>query len=514
MLNARLLLLPWLILIATLGMTWLVWDHERQSTHQELHSQFDFVLRDTVSRIEQRVAAYEQMLRGVQGLFAVTPLRNRSAIRDYVETLQLDANFSGIQAIGIIERVPLAQRGSHVATMRRIGLTDYNIQPAGTRDFYAPIIQREPYIGRNRGPLGFDTLTSPVRQLAMDKARDSGIAAITGKLQLVVDKDAAANPGFVMYLPIFASGKPRDSVEQRRANLMGWVYAAFHMDDFMASLYGNQTPGVSFAVYDGAIPGDAELMYRSNQNTNPPQRTKPDEMRANEYMVLGGHVWTLTLAMQEEFENRIGRDISLIIVMTGIGLSFSMALLAWFMINGRARALQLASRMTEDLRHMAQHDFLTGLPNRALFNDRVESELSYAKRHKKRFAMIFLDLDNFKPINDQFGHAVGDLLLQAASRRLQDTLRASDTVGRIGGDEFVVLLGELSGPDAAMALAEKIRLEIRRPYRIAEHELMISCSVGLAVYPDDGEDQISLTKRADEAMYRAKKCGRDCVQLA
>ena len=168
-------------------------------------------------------------------------------------------------------------------------------------------------------------------------------------------------------------------------------------------------------------------------------------LSVKEYMVVAGHTWTLTLATQAEFEDRFGRDSAFLIAVTGIGLSLSMALLAWFMITGRARALRLAAEMTEELRHMAQHDLLTGLPNRALFSDRVNRELAYARRHDGRFALIFLDLDKFKPINDSYGHAVGDVLLQQVARRLQDAVRASDTVGRIGGDEFVILMGELAG---------------------------------------------------------------------
>lgn len=124
MLSPRLFLLPWLILVATLGATWFVWDHERQNARKELHSQFDFALRDTVSRVEQRVAAHEQMLRGVQGLFATTGLNNRNAMRDYVETLRLDANFSGIQVIGLVERVPQSRKAAHVAAIRRLGIAD------------------------------------------------------------------------------------------------------------------------------------------------------------------------------------------------------------------------------------------------------------------------------------------------------------------------------------------------------------------------------------------------------
>ena len=507
MLSPRLFLLPWLILVATLGSTWFVWDHERQNAHKELHSQFDFALRDTVSRVEQRVAAHEQMLRGVQGLFATTGLNNRNAMRDYVETLRLDANFSGIQVIGLVERVPQSRKAAHVAAIRRLGFADYSVHPEGERETYAPVIQRESYIHHDHTLLGLDTWDNPERRLAMERACDSGMAAITAKVKLAIDKNNEGNPGFIMYLPIFAHDQPRNSVKQRRASLIGWVYASFHMRDFMASLYGKQADGLAFAIYDDTTPSDAALMYRNRDAAT-------GAMSAIEYMVVAGHAWTITLDTQDEFETRFGRDISSSIAVTGIGLSLSMALLAWFMINGRARAIMLAAEMTEELRRMARHDSLTGLPNRALFSDHVQSKLAYAKRHHRRFALIFLDLDKFKPINDNYGHHVGDVLLQQVAKRLQNSIRASDTAGRIGGDEFVLLIGELVGPDDAFALAEKIRHEVRFPYCIDGAELTISCSLGVAIYPDDGTDEITLTKRADEAMYRAKEVGRDNVQFA
>ncbi|UCV09944.1 CHASE domain-containing protein [Dechloromonas denitrificans] len=510
----RLFLPPWIILIAMLGVTWLVWDHERQSIHKELRGQFDFALRDTVSRIEQRITAYEQMLRGVQSLLATTDLKNRQAIHDYVETLQLDANFSGIQVVGVIERLPSDQKAAHIAAMHRIGLADYTIHPEGDRETYAPVIQREPEIRSRHAPLGLDPWADPVRRQAMEKACDSGMPAITGKVQLAVDNEGDPKPGFIMYLPVFAQGQPRDSVAQRRASLIGWVYASFLMQDFMASLYGNEVDGLAFAIYDDAIPNAATLMYANDIPPSAPPLLIRGGLSTKEYMVVAGHTWTLTLATQDEFEARFGRNISFVIAVTGIGLSLAMALLTWFMINGRARALRLAAGMTEELRHMAQHDPLTGLPNRTLFSDRVQHELAHAKRQAGHFALVFLDLDHFKPINDNYGHAIGDILLQQVAKRLQRALRASDTVGRIGGDEFVLLLAEVSGADAALALAEKIRHEIARPYSINGQDLTISCSLGVALYPNDGDDEISLTKSADEAMYQAKDSGRNSVCLA
>ena len=506
-------LLPWLILAVTLGVTWFIWDHERQNTRQALRSQFDFALRETVSRVEQRVMGYEQMLRGVQSLFATTPLSNRAALHDYVDALQLDANFSGIQAIGVVAWVSVQDKPAHLATMRSAGFPDYAIDPDGSREVYAPIVQREPYVGRNRAPPGSDVWLDPTRRLALERARDSGMPAISGKVQLRADTRSGAPPGFIMYLPIYAQGLPRDSIEQRRAQLIGWVYAAFYMNDFMASLFGSQSPGLTLAMYDGTDTAAASLLYLAGSSTAPGQAQTPSAFSANEYMVVAGHHWTLSLSTQKAFEVRYGRGPETVTAVAGVGLSLLLALLAWLMVNGRNRALRLASEMTEELRQMAQHDPLTGLPNRALFDDRLAQEFARAKRQNGRFAMVFLDLDHFKPINDNYGHAVGDQVLRWVAGQLQNSVRAADTVGRIGGDEFVVLLAQLSDSDAILTLAEKLHAALRQPFVVDGHALSISCCIGVAVYPQDGTDALTLTKGADDAMYRAKEAGRDCTRL-
>ncbi len=508
-----LMLLPWLILTLTLGVTWFTWDHERQNTRQQLRSQFDFALRDMVSRVDQRVMGYEQMLRGVQSLFATTPLKNRAALHDYVDTLQLDANFSGIQAIGVVAWVSKQDKPAHLATMRRAGFPDYAIDPDGPRDVYAPIVQREPYVGRNRAPPGSDVWLDPMRRLALERARDSGMPAISGKVQLKADTRSGAPPGFIMYLPIYAPGLPHDTVDQRRTQLIGWVYAAFHMNDFMASLYGRQSPGLTLAMYDGTDAKAASLLYRTGDSAAVDEAQRPAAVSANEYMVVAGHHWTLSLRTQEAFELRYGRGTETVTAVAGVGLSLLLALLAWLMVNGRNRALRLAAAMTEELRQMAQHDPLTGLPNRALFSDRLNQELARAKRQNGRFAMVFLDLDHFKPINDNYGHDVGDQVLRWVARQLQNCVRAADTVGRLGGDEFVVLLAQRSESEAILALTEKFHQALRQPFVVEGHELTISCCIGVAIYPDDGTDALTLTKGADNAMYRAKAAGRDCTRL-
>ncbi|MBW2561057.1 MAG: PAS domain S-box protein [Deltaproteobacteria bacterium] len=167
----------------------------------------------------------------------------------------------------------------------------------------------------------------------------------------------------------------------------------------------------------------------------------------------------------------------------------------------------------EQIRRMAYRDSLTGLPNRKLFSDRLGITLTHAQRNKKDVGIAMLDLDNFKDVNDTLGHSVGDLLLKATAARLSESLRKGDTVARFGGDEFVLILPELKGMEDAIRVAQKIVDSFRKPFLIDTHQLVVTTSIGIAVYPDDGTDEDVLLKNADIAMYQAKQAGRDRYQL-
>jgi len=156
------------------------------------------------------------------------------------------------------------------------------------------------------------------------------------------------------------------------------------------------------------------------------------------------------------------------------------------------------------LQHMALHDDLTDLPNRALFHDRFDTALRRADRGREYLGLLYLDLDEFKRINDTFGHEVGDLLLREVARRLVQCMRGSDTVGRMGGDEFTVLLTNIHGPDSVDLVADKVRAAISAPYDLDGRTLTISASIGTAVYPEHGGDRDQLFRHADASMYAAK----------
>lgn len=170
-------------------------------------------------------------------------------------------------------------------------------------------------------------------------------------------------------------------------------------------------------------------------------------------------------------------------------------------------------RKDEEIRHQAFHDALTGLPNRALMKDRLLHALERAKREGGRLAVIFIDLDRFKAINDGLGHDVGDLLLQEVARRIKSRMRTADTVARLGGDEFVVLMEDLQEAGDCASLAQELMAEIARPMELSGHAVEIRASMGMAFYPEDGTNPMELMKRADLAMYSAKAAGRNTYRF-
>ena len=170
-------------------------------------------------------------------------------------------------------------------------------------------------------------------------------------------------------------------------------------------------------------------------------------------------------------------------------------------------AFDAATLLIAQMRRMAEIDALTELPNRLLMLDRFELSLALARRHDTKLAVLFIDLNNFKQINDQLGHAFGDQVLQLVAKCLGDVVRSSDTVSRHGGDEFLVLLSDISSVSDAIATAHKIVSALQAPTCIGVHDIRLTASIGISLFPDDADTVSTLIDRADDAMYNAKRCG-------
>lgn len=497
------------VLALALLVTYKLWDVARQNAQLTLQAAFEFRVREANERIEQRMALYEQVLRATVGLFVATgTVVSREQFRHFVSTLRLEEHYPGIHGIGFSVLIPPQEKARHEAAVRAEGFPDYRITPPDERDSYTSIVYLEPFWGSNLRAFGFDMYSEPHRRAAMAYARDTGKTGVSASVTLVQEGGRDLQAGFLMYLPVYRPGTLHDTLEERRASLVGWVYAPFRMTDFMHGIYGEQGGDLDIEIYDDDRITDSTRMHDSEQSVSATDAARA--LRRINRIAVGNRTWTVATTALPGFELRMQSDRPRLILQAGISISLMIALLIWLFLDDRARALQTADQALQ----LALYDALTGLPNRKLLDERLKVALSAAQRKQCRVALLFIDLDKFKPVNDNYGHAYGDLLLKEVAKRLRACMRESDTASRLGGDEFVAVLPDIGSRADAATVAEKILHQLAQPYEISGHTFDISASIGAAIYPEDGADGKALTKSADMAMYAAKNSGRANVKFA
>jgi diguanylate cyclase (GGDEF)-like protein len=500
-------LLPWLVLLIAVTATYQLWQEARREAERALQTQFDYLVQDTTQRLRLRMQAYEQILRGAGGLFTASRHVTREEFHEYYEALNLGQNYPGIQGIGYALYLPPKEKEAHIAEMRTQGFPGYAIYPEDERAQYSSIVAIEPFSGRNLRAFGYDMFSHPVKRAAMERARNTGEIAISGKVTLVQEMGQDVQAGFLMYLPIYRHGTLNRTIEERRANLVGWVYAPFRMRDLMTGFNAEQYVGLDLAIYDGRETTDAALLYEGRRTVSPDAEGALYVKR--EVVQIRNREWTVVAVAPPGFGQEMDNDRATIMLKAGVAMSMLLTLLTWLLVAERARAWRAADHAYR----LALYDPLTRLPNRKLFNDRLQHALAQAKRGQARIAVMFIDLDKFKPVNDNFGHEIGDLLLQQVAERLAECVRESDTVARVGGDEFVVLLAGGETENGESVVAEKIRIALSSPFHVAGYELRVACSIGIAIYPDHGNEEKLLLRHADTAMYHAKQEGRNRVRF-
>ena len=521
------------------------------------------------------------------------------------------------------------------------------MHPEGERDLYTSIIYLEPFEGRNLRALGFDMYSESVRRQAMEQARDEDKATLSGKVLLLQESAKDMQAGVLMYVPVYRNGKPHETLAERRANILGWTYSPFRMNDLMLGILGDQSNRMDIEIYDGNSMTPQTLLYDSQLDLAPDQ-VSPYQFTKN--IEFSGRHWMMKMHALPNFEAQMNTEQVTAIRLIGIAVSIVLSMLIWQLTSGRARALKLAKVMTQELsraqslaklgnwqvifgkdesqdkwtvsdelrkiwglsdtqgintqggfatilpedhdltrnywaeakqgkgptewehrilvsgkikwvnvlvdftfdaegkplkargtiqditerkqmeeqvRQLAFYDTLTKLPNRRLLSDRLDQAMSASQRNGLYSALMFLDLDNFKPLNDTHGHVVGDLLLIEAANRLKDSVRGMDTVARFGGDEFVVILSELDAEKSkstaqAKLVAEKILASLSDPYlltlmhdgqadTVVEHRC--TASIGVALFVNHEGSQDDIMGWADAAMYLAKKGGRNQIQF-
>jgi diguanylate cyclase (GGDEF)-like protein/PAS domain S-box-containing protein len=636
--------LPELIAVVGLALSALLYFQSQANLRERQLAFFESEVRKSVAMVQARMDNYHHLLRAAAGIFMTqTSPVSRQQFRHYLELQGLYDELSGVQGVGYATAIRPAELAAHTRAMQQQGFPDYQVQPAGERPLYTSIIYLEPFLGRNLRAFGYDMYSEPVRRQAMQRAADTGGPALSGKVRLKQEDGRDEQAGFLLYLPVYRQLHIPDSVDERRLQLNGWVYAAFRMNDFMQGLLGEHTGDLLLDIYDGPQPLPEQLMHTEQPLASGGYASVPSTFVSVQRLRMMGHTWTLSVRPSPLALSRLDSSLPMFLGLGAALLSLMLGALVWVLVSGRERAIQTALAMNEELirerarltaildgthagtwewnvqtgetvfntewarmvgyelqeleplnidtwsrlahpddlaraqerlqqhfsgvlpyyecemrmrhkdghwvwvqargkvwsrsadgrplmmygthqditprkekeqayKHGAQHDPLTDLPNRALLADRLERALLAARRDGSHVALLFMDLDGFKLVNDSYGHDAGDLVLCTMAQRIQTCIRASDTLARIGGDEFVVLLPDVGDVQNAVALAHKIGTEARRPIKLNEDgEARLSVSVGVALYPEHGEDAGALTEHADQAMYKAKRGGKNAV---
>ncbi|MCM8611428.1 CHASE domain-containing protein [Accumulibacter sp.] len=331
----QLLLLPWLVLLLGLAVTGWLWQAARQDAERMLAAEFEFSADRVVDAIERQLDGNVQVLRGVVGLFGASEDVTRQEFAAYVAALRLDERYPGILGVGFSLLVPPGRKAAHTAAIRREGFPDYAIRPDGEREVHTSIIYLEPFSGRNLRAFGYDMFSEPVRQAAMARARDENRASLSAKVTLVQEAKTGVQPGFLIYVPVYRRGLAHDTVEERRANLLGWAYSPLRMYDLMHGVLGavglaGVLAGLDIEIYDGATIAPEALMFDSDEAHRATGGAAFRMLRPIEY---GGHRWSLLVTSRTTFDARLNTDESKLIAFSGgIGsalLAALMGVLAW-----------------------------------------------------------------------------------------------------------------------------------------------------------------------------------------
>ena len=497
---------PWIALITALALTVASWVGVERNRYDDARTQFERRTETAVASIRARMLAYEQILRSGAAHMASSPTVSREQWRSFVATLQLGERFPGIQALGFAEQLNAVQRAEHVKRLRAEGFPDYDIRPPGERDEIVAIVYNEPFTGRNARVLGFDMYSEATRRAAMDLARTSGEAAITGRVVLAGEAfrgSQAQQPGFVMYMPVF-NELVRDLPRRERRNAVaGFVFSPFRMHDLMQGILDEGVLRVlDMRIYDQASRGSqGELIDTRNVWRTAAVSDAAPEFERIVHFPMPGRSWTIQFISRPEFDAALRAGKPWALAAGGVLASVVVFLLSVALVDSWNRAHLLSMR-----------DPLTGLWNRRYLDETMSRELPRARRHNVAIGAIIFDLDHFKQLNDTFGHDAGDYVLVQLAELLRHATRGSDIACRFGGEEFGVILPGAT-LESTRNKAEAIRVAFAAMNLDFEGAPLgpVTLSAGVAALPPGKQDWAQVMRLADKALYTAKQAGRNRV---
>ncbi|MFO1327334.1 MAG: CHASE domain-containing protein [Rubrivivax sp.] len=306
----------WVVLLLSLVLTVVAWQLSLSATRSKAEERFGFQSSDLAAAVTRRLAGYESVLRGGAGLFDADGHVTREQWRAYVSALRLQQLVPGIQGVGFSRLMSADEVAAHVRAMRAEGFADYQVRPEGRRDPTSAIVFLEPFDWRNQRAFGFDMFSEPVRRAAMTQALETGEPSVSGRVTLVQETEQDVQPGFLMYMPVFRRGLPTQTVDQRRAAIVGFVYAPFRAGDLMRGVLGASRAGLGYEVFaDAALSADALLVGRAAPGDAAGaafERTLP--------LQVAGSRWTLRVRAPESYLSSTEGQLPDVVAFAGIGI--------------------------------------------------------------------------------------------------------------------------------------------------------------------------------------------------
>jgi diguanylate cyclase (GGDEF)-like protein len=443
----------------------------------------------------QLAIQHEQDLTISAGAFlSSNPDATQSSFLQWVKTVHAFARYPELLTISEISMVPLSQLGAFAARQEAdpAGSLPVNgtfqVTPAGSRPYYCLTSVGQSRTAALNLPDGIDYCQTVLKSELLgsrDSGKDQYLPYKSGKTEELGVGTA-----------IYRGGIVPSTVKARRASILGWTGTSILPGVILATALQGHA-GMAVAFHYGA--GSSKVSFEAGSAPARAATTSIDLSNGWHVQVFG----TVTGAGILTNRNAMG------LLFGGILFSVLLGLLFYLLATSRSRALALVHERTDELRHQAFHDSLTGLPNRALVLDRIDQMLAHARREHSTVAALFLDLDNFKDINDTLGHKAGDELLAGVGARLSGVLREGDTVGRLGGDEFVMLVQGSSEADVGTRTADRILAALEPPFKIAASRVPLSVTASIGIATGDRTTSEELIRDADIALYRAKAAGKN-----
>jgi diguanylate cyclase (GGDEF)-like protein len=437
-------------------------------------------------------------------------------------TRQITLGYEDAMRLVWCPRVTRDERGEFERRARMEGLRDFHIRTwalkdpmaiSPARDEYFPILYST-VASQRTATFGADLNSEQVRSEAIRRARD-GDKIATAQGVMLRNPISGLHEGFLAVIPVYQYGRPLDTIENRRRNTLGVIVGAFQTGAVFASILkkAKLEDKVDLYLYPKHAGADALPVYmrgaadRGEPLTPKPLRALADLPTWSTVVQAGNAEWNLVVAPVQSGPITYYRAW---LVLVGVVLTLA-ALLAYMWASLR-HALRL-ERANRRILELAQTDLLTNLPNRRAFLKRLTMAFTASWRGAPPFAVLYLDIDNFKDVNDTLGHAMGDLLLKEVVNRLRSAVGPDDLVARFGGDEFAIFMPNVTDPAQAGELAAKIGELLAAPFNIKGHKVRITSSIGIAVYSADVTTPEAMMMQADLALYGAKDEGRNCYRF-